>query len=160
MKTITQILTIWLFTSAAMAADSSSARVFQLRLVADAPSDETELMTLIHQRDGKTNSETLYVSKLVSLDQRALKAAKVIPGSGTSGTRIQIEFTQEGKKQFAELTRTNIGKRLGIIIDGQLCSAPVIRTEITGGIGEISGTFTQAEANDFAAKITESLESP
>lgn len=41
------------------------------------------------------------------------------------------------------------------MLDGRLCTAPVIRTEITGGRGVIDGSFTAEEAQALAAKINE-----
>jgi len=55
------------------------------------------------------------------------------------------------------MTRRNVGKRLAIIIDGQVYSAPVIRTEISGGKAEISGNFSEQEAKDLAKKMSEAV---
>ena len=144
MRVIIQIATACLIAFSAVAADPSKSPVFQIRLVADVPSDETEPMVLLHQREGRTNSETLYVSRTVLFDQTALKSAKVIPGTERFGARIQIVFTEEGKQRFAELTRKSIGKRLAIMIHRQIYSAPIVRAEITGGIGEIGATHPGA----------------
>lgn len=160
MKRIIQMAIACLTTSTAIAAGLPSTPVFQLHLVADSPSAKTESMTLTHLRNGETNRETLYVYKTVALDQTALKSARAIPGTRESGFRIEIKFTEEGKKEFAELTRRSIGKRLAIVIDGQLCSAPVIRDEISGGVAEISGTFTEKQASSLATRITESITPP
>ena len=76
----------------------------------------------------------------------------------TSGhSRIEITFSDEGRKKFAEVTREKIGQRLAIVIDGQLYSAPTIRTEIPGGKAEISGNFSKEEANVLAAKIIQAI---
>jgi preprotein translocase subunit SecD len=55
-----------------------------------------------------------------------------------------------GSKIFAEITKQNTGKRFAIVLDSKLLSAPVINTPITGGEGEISGSFTVESANDLA----------
>jgi SecD/SecF fusion protein len=70
---------------------------------------------------------------------------------------IQIVFTADGKKRFAEVTRESVGRRLAIVIDGRLHSAPRIMTAIPGGKAEISGSFSEPEARELAAKITASL---
>lgn len=53
---------------------------------------------------------------------------------------IEIVFTEEGKKKFANLTESLIGKKLAILVDGQLVSAPVVREKITGGNVHITGS--------------------
>ena len=95
---------------------------------------------------------------LVLLNQSALKSATVTTNQPDGSPRIEIAFTDEGKKRFAEVTRQSIGKRLAIVIGGQLYSAPKIMTEISGGTAAISGSFSQQEATELVAKITESIE--
>ena len=58
------------------------------------------------------------------------------------------------KQRFAEVTRENIGRRLAIIVDGRICSAPVIQGEISGGKAQITGNFSEKEAKELAAKIS------
>jgi protein-export membrane protein SecD len=55
-----------------------------------------------------------------------------------------------GSKKFAKVTTENIGKRLAIILDNKIISAPVIRDVILGGNGQISGNFTFQSATDLA----------
>jgi SecD/SecF fusion protein len=99
----------------------------------------------------------LHVQHLVLLDQSALKSATVTTNQPDGSPRIAIAFTDDGKKRFAEVTRQNVGRRLAIVIDGQLYCAPKIMTEIPGGTAEITGGFSQQEAKELAAKITESI---
>lgn len=99
--------------------------------------------------------EMVNVQKAVLFDQTALKSAKVRTDKGYP--LIVITFTDDGRKRFAEVTRQNIGKRLAIIIQGQLYCAPRIRAEIPGGKAEISGKFSEQEAKNLAAKITEAM---
>jgi preprotein translocase subunit SecD len=70
---------------------------------------------------------------------------------------IEIEFTPDGQTNFANITKENINKRLAMVMDGQLYSAPVIRSEIPGGKAIVSGNFTEEEAKKLAAKINEML---
>ena len=53
--------------------------------------------------------------------------------------------------------KENINKRLAIVLDGHLYSAPVIRSEISGGKAQITGSFTEEEANALAAKINDAI---
>jgi beta-lactamase regulating signal transducer with metallopeptidase domain len=80
-------------------------------------------------------------------------SAKVVSANGAP-PRIDFTLTPDGTRAFAALTRDNVGKRIAILIDGQVVSAPVVREAITGGKGQISGAFTEAEARDLAERIT------
>lgn len=85
-----------------------------------------------------------------------LKRANVQLSGGSSaniGPTIGIEFNSEGGQKFAEITRTNVGKRVGIFLDGQLISAPTVREEIKNGQAEISGQFTLQEAKDLVRDL-------
>ncbi len=63
---------------------------------------------------------------------------------------VSFSFNNLGSKIFAEITKENPGKRLAIILDNKLLSAPVINEPIIGGSGQISGNFTVESANDLA----------
>ena len=62
---------------------------------------------------------------------------------------VEFKFDSSGARQFKELTSNNINKRLGIIIDNVLYSAPTIQVAI-GAQGQITGNFSAEEANDLA----------
>jgi RNA polymerase sigma factor (sigma-70 family) len=131
--------------------------VFQFRLVLNAPSAKADPMTVVQPGTDAKAAETLYVQKKVLLDQTDLKSASVITNQPAGKLRIDITFTDAGAKRFAKVTHQNIGKRLAIIIDGRLYSAPTIKSEIRDGKAEVSGNFSEAEANDLAAKINQSV---
>ena len=143
----------------AKAPGDAGASVFQVRLVVQGPADDAERMTLVQPgRDpGQTQEEVLHVKKEVLLDGSAVKAASVMAGPASFGPTIVIDFTDDGRKRFAEITRQNIDKRLALIIDGRVCAAPVVRTEISGGAALISGSFSEQEAKDLAAKINKAV---
>ena len=68
------------------------------------------------------------------------------PGFDEAGRRaVEFELQEEGAQLFAEYTRNNVGRQFAIVLDGEIVSAPVIRSAITGGRGQISGSFTQSE---------------
>lgn len=69
------------------------------------------------------------------------------------GPTIGIEFNDDGAKKFAEITKTNVGKQVGIFLDGQAISAPTVREEIKDGKAEISGQFTMQEAKDLVRDL-------
>jgi hypothetical protein len=66
---------------------------------------------------------------------------------------IHLTFTSTGKERFAEVTRTNIGRQLAIVVGGHVITAPIIREEIAAGVAQISGHFTEAEARAILDRI-------
>ncbi|HJX30586.1 MAG TPA: protein translocase subunit SecD [Thermodesulfobacteriota bacterium] len=63
---------------------------------------------------------------------------------------VSIKFNAKGGKIFKTVTTNNVGKRLAIVLDNVIKSAPVIREPITGGRAQIEGNFTLEEAKDLA----------
>ena len=70
--------------------------------------------------------------------------------SRTGEPVVNFRFDATGARQFGDVTRDNVGRPFAIVLDGKVISAPVIREPITGGQGQISGSFTVAEANNLA----------
>ena len=90
---------------------------------------------------------------LTELTGRYLKRAQVQFSSQSLGPTISIEFDKTGGDLFAKLTQDNINKRIGIYLDGQLLSAPVVREAIKDGQAEISGDFTVEEARTLVRNL-------
>jgi len=63
---------------------------------------------------------------------------------------VSLRLNSGGTKKFAKITRENVGKRLAIVLDGKVKSAPVIKEPIPSGNAEISGKFNVQEAKDLA----------
>ncbi len=63
---------------------------------------------------------------------------------------VQLQFDKEGAELFDKVTFQNIGKRLAIVLDGKVHSAPVIRDRIPNGQAQITGNFTVDEASDLS----------
>ena len=75
--------------------------------------------------------------------------------------KIAFKLDSEGASAFAKITQENVGKQMAILLDGELYSAPVIRTPILDGSGEISGgNMTEKEAFDLANVLQNPLEAP
>lgn len=74
-------------------------------------------------------------------------------GGGASQAVVVLEFDNEGKELFAQITRENIGKELAIFLDGVPISAPIVREEITAGEAIISGNFTPDSAKELARQL-------
>jgi len=63
---------------------------------------------------------------------------------------VSFRFNTVGARKFAQATLENVGQPFAIVLDKEVISAPVIREPITGGSGQISGSFTVQAANDLA----------
>jgi len=66
-------------------------------------------------------------------------------GGFSNEPMVMVDFNNEGKDLFAEITGNNVGENLAIFLDGELISNPVIRDKIFGGTAVISGGFQTAE---------------
>ncbi len=66
---------------------------------------------------------------------------------------INIEFTPEGTKKFADVTRRSVGRPLAILLDGVILSAPRVNGPIPGGKAQISGSFSLQEVTDMVIKL-------
>jgi SecD/SecF fusion protein len=73
---------------------------------------------------------------------------------------IEFNLTDEGAKKFAEVTRDNVGRRMAIVLDGKLYSAPTIQSPIETGSGQITGHFTPDEAQQLATVLQNPLRAP
>ncbi len=63
---------------------------------------------------------------------------------------VSFRFNSSGSRKFAQATSENVGQPFAIVLDNEVISAPVIREPITGGSGQISGSFSVQSANDLA----------
>lgn len=79
-----------------------------------------------------------------------ITSAEVRIDAETNAPYVALEFDRDGAKVFEGITGKNIGRRLAIILDGNVYSAPVIRDRIAGGRAQITGRFTPEEARDLA----------
>ncbi|MEW6170754.1 MAG: protein translocase subunit SecD [Candidatus Omnitrophota bacterium] len=96
-------------------------------------------------------NEPLLVEKTVSLTGDALITAEVRFDQGNFGQSIvALEFNTLGAKKFAEVTAANVGRRLAIVLDGKVQSAPRINEAIPSGQAVITGRFSPEEAQDLA----------
>jgi protein-export membrane protein SecD len=73
--------------------------------------------------------------------------------SQTNEPIVSFRFDAAGGRRFGVATSENVGRPFAIVLDGKVVSAPVIRSAILGGSGQISGGFTVQEANDLAVLL-------
>ncbi len=101
-------------------------------------------------KTGRIQKVPYLVKKQTLLTGDHLVDARVMVDSRTNEPYVAIKFDKIGTKIFAQITTNNVGKRLAIILDNTVYSAPVIREPITGGEASITGSFTFEEAHDLA----------
>ncbi len=85
---------------------------------------------------------TVAVEDRVALGGDHLTDARAGFDQRTREPLVSFRFDTSGARQFARITSQNVGKPFAIVLDGKVLSAPVIREPITGGTGQISGSFT------------------
>ena len=95
-------------------------------------------------------SEETIVSKRIIISGENLVDAKPTMNSQTNETVVTFNLDRVGAKKFAKATSANVGKRLAIILDKKIISAPSVREPIIGGSGQISGNFSFESATDLA----------
>jgi len=103
--------------------------------------------------DKQTKRETLIpllLENKILMTGDMIKDAQVRIGGNFNEPYVSLDMTGRGGKVFAHITEKNVGRRMAIILDGVVRSAPVIRERILGGSAQISGSFTHEEAADLA----------
>jgi len=110
-------------------------------------SDDAFGSELLFFEDGKSQ---LNVNKRVVMSGDNLTTAKPKFDSRNNETIVTFTLDRVGAKRFGRVTTNNVGKRLAIILDNKIISAPQIREPIIGGNGQISGNFTFQSATDLA----------
>jgi preprotein translocase subunit SecD len=128
-----------------------------------------EDVTLKEAKEGKA-SEVVKIYPMAAFDPGSTRAADseivlkdrtLMTGESITNAQVQIdhqynkpyvalEFDAEGARLFERITEDNVKKRLAIVLDGRVYSAPVIQEKISGGRASITGSFTMEEARDLA----------
>ena len=113
---------------------------------------------LVSQDDGfgseklilSENNEELTVSKRIVISGDNLVDAQPQFDNQSNQPLVRFNLDRLGSQKFGRITTENIGRRLAIVLDNSVISAPSIREAITGGTGTISGGFSFQEATDLA----------
>ncbi|NKL33578.1 protein translocase subunit SecD [Rhizobium leguminosarum bv. viciae] len=102
-------------------------------------------------KDDEGNSYPVLDRVEISGDR--LSDARVSFDPNTREPIVSFRFDSAGATRFAEITRQNVGNPFAIVLDNKVLSAPVIREPITGGSGQISGSFSADSATTLAAML-------
>jgi len=127
-----------------------------------------EVMTL-EQEDarGASSVEELFVKRIPEMTGEAISNSFARPDM-YGKPEVILQFTSEGRKRFAEITRSiaELGQqngvlgRLAIVLDGKLYSAPTVREEIDSESAQITGSFSEREALNLANVLNNPLDLP
>ena len=93
------------------------------------------------------------VKEIPILNGSQVDDARVAFDSQTNQPIINFKLNSVGGKIFGDFTANSVGKRLAVVLDGKVYSAPVIKERIGGGSGQISGGFTLEEAGNVAIAL-------
>ncbi len=112
--------------------------------------DEILFEKKINRETGAVRKIPLLLKKQAVLTGDLLSDAKVNIDTRFNEPYVSISFNTAGAKLFEEITGANVKKRLAIILDNTVYSAPVIQEKIPGGNAQITGSFTMDEAKDLS----------
>jgi preprotein translocase subunit SecD len=117
---------------------------------AKVPEGDQILFERVVDKDtGREYRIPFLVKKRVMLTGDVLSDARVSIGQ-FNDPYVSIEFDGKGGREFERITSENVKKRMAIVLDNTIYSAPVIQERISGGRAQITGTFSTQEANDLA----------
>ena len=118
------------------------------RLVSETEDDFGSELLSFEDSDEKMN-----ISKRVIVSGDNLENAQPQLDRTTNQAVVSFTFDRAGSKKFGRATTDNVGKRLAIVLDNKIISAPVVREAILGGNGQITGNFTFQSATDLAVLL-------
>jgi len=114
------------------------------------PGDEILYEDEVNRETGRTHKIPFLLKKRAVLTGSYLTDAKVQIESRYNEVSVSMKLDNKGARLFEKITGDNVNKRLAIVLDNTVYSAPVIRDRIPGGVARISGNFTTDEAHDLA----------
>src|SRR5690606_12108817 len=113
--------------------------------VADSRSNAARI-----QRPLADGSQTLRPERQVAMAGEHVRDAQLGFNAESGQPVVNFRLDSAGTRIFGDLTQANVGRALAIVLDNRVITAPVIRSVIAGGQGEISGAFTSKEASEVA----------
>lgn len=117
----------------------------EFRMLADSPSGDVDMLASKDEGGAKVP-----VERRVMADGSDLTDAQPAFDPQTHEPMVSFKFNLRGAQRFGQATSENVGRRMAIVLDNVIQSAPVIRSAITGGSGQITGNFTVKDANDLS----------
>jgi len=107
----------------------------------------------VDRQTGAVRKIPLLLKERTLMTGEFIKDARVALDSQFHEPYVAMEFTDVGARLFEQITAANVKKRLAIILDNNVYSAPVIQERIAGGRAQITGRFTTDQAKDLAVVL-------
>lgn len=107
----------------------------------------------VREVPGQSEGEHYQLEKRVALQGEHIRDARLAFNPDSGEPVVNFKLDQEGARAFGEMTQANVGRPLAIVLDDKVLTAPVIRSAIMGGSGEISGAFSSQEAHNLALML-------
>jgi preprotein translocase subunit SecD len=112
--------------------------------------DQLLYMKNADPQTGRLSKTPIVVKSRAVLTGETIKTARVNFQSQRGGAYVGLSFDNRGAQIFDRVTAENVKRRLAIVLDDTVYSAPVIQERISGGEAQITGSFTAEEASDLA----------
>lgn len=108
---------------------------------------------VVKKADGTDMTDPLW--ELIALKGDAVLEGDAVTSASSEfdnmqGNMVNMKMSDRGAKEWATITRNNLGRAIAIVLDEHVYSFPNVNSEITGGSSQITGNFTPEEANDLA----------
>lgn len=104
----------------------------------------------VNEKTGRESKIPILLESPILMTGEMVKDAQVRIGGTFNEPYVGLDLTGRGGKVFANITEKNVQRRLAIVLDDVVRSAPVIQERILGGSAQITGSFTHEEATDLA----------
>ena len=118
---------------------------FEMRLAEENPADGLRETVIPGDR-------TIYLHQETVVTNSDIAQARVTQGDAASTFSVTVTFNADGAAKMLRASQSHIGRPLAILVDGEVVTAPVLRSRITT-LAIISGNYTRAEAEKIAAGI-------
>ncbi|MEN0038731.1 MAG: protein translocase subunit SecD [Cellvibrio sp.] len=112
--------------------------------------EKSAMYTKVISVQSDSPAENYPLEERIALEGKHISDARLAFNQETGEPVVNFRLDGEGARRFGDMTKNNIGRALAIVLDDRVITAPVIRSAIQGGSGEISGSFTSESANDLA----------
>ena len=112
--------------------------------------DEILYESAVDRKTGRKATVPYLLKKRSTLTGESITDARVQLDNQMGEPYVSLSFDSRGSRVFERITGDNVGKRLAIVLDDKVYSAPVIRDKISGGKAQITGAFSMDEAKDLA----------
>ena len=120
----------------------------EFRMLSDSPSGDVDMLPSKDEKGAKVP-----VERRIMADGGDLTDAQPAFDQQSHEPMVSFKFNLKGAQRFGQATSENVGRRMAIVLDNEVVSAPVIRSAITGGSGQITGNFTVQQANDLSVLL-------